>query len=188
MKLESIAEIYMGIVPSRKKELDEIGKVNKYKLFSMNCYIENNEFDFFYTAENLEKYLVHEGDLIFKIAYPYRVIYVDKKISNTLITNQFCIIRTNYKKANPKYIKWFLETKETEIQLEKTSIGTVVKTVKIAGLRDIQIPYLNLKVQNEIGNICELWNNQKSMYEDLIMKKEKIYNQYIKNTIDFRRK
>ena len=188
MKLESVAEIYMGIVPGRKKESDEIEEVNKYKLFSINKYTENNEFDYFSTTENLDRYLVKEGDLIFKIAYPYKVVYVDEKISNTLITNQFCIIRIDYKKANPKYIKWFLEAKETEGQLEKTSIGTVVKTVKIAGLRDIQIPDLNLKEQNEIGKICELWGNQKRMYEDLIIEKEKIYNQYIKNTIDFRRK
>lgn len=186
IKLGDISEIYMGIVPNRKKVDNEFVKSKVYKMFSITNYNENKTYDDFHTEENVKKYQAKEGDLIFKLAYPYKVIYVNKNISNILISNQFCIIRVNSNKVDSKYIKWFLETKDVEAQLEKTSTGSVIKTAKVNGIKEIEIPNISLKEQREIGIICTSWDRQKILLNNLIKEKEKYYYQSIKDRINLR--
>ena len=45
MKLEDIANVYIGVVLKRKEAVYKGTKTNKYKVFNIRCYEENIEYD-----------------------------------------------------------------------------------------------------------------------------------------------
>ena len=44
MKLEDIANVYIGVVLKRKEAVNKGTKTNKYKVFNIRCYEENIEY------------------------------------------------------------------------------------------------------------------------------------------------
>ena len=44
MKLEDIANVYIGVVLKRKEAVYKGTKTNKYKVFNIRCYEENIEY------------------------------------------------------------------------------------------------------------------------------------------------
>ena len=68
MKLEDIANVYIGVVLKRKEAVYKGTKTNKYKVFNIRCYEENIEYDDFYSMEDLSGYVTQKGDLIFRLS------------------------------------------------------------------------------------------------------------------------
>lgn len=184
MKLQDIANVYIGVVLKRKEAVYKGSKTNKYKVFNIRCYEEKIEYDDFYSMEDLSSYVTQKGDLIFRLSLPGKIILVDEETEGLLINNLYCIIRCNNKDTNKEFLKWFLESEEASRQLETITIGTVVKSIPVAKLRLIEIPNISFGEQEKISKLISSWNRQKKLYNQIIIQKERYYNSIINKAIN----
>lgn len=184
MRLEDVADIHIGVVLKRKEAIYKGNNTNKYKVFNIRCYEEEIEYDDFYSMEDLSGYVTQKGDLIFRLSLPSKIILVDEKTAGLLINNLYCIIRCNNKKINNEFLRWFLESKESNRQLETIIIGTVVKSIPVAKLRLIEIPNITFKEQEKISKLISSWNKQKKLYNQMIIEKDKYYNSIVNKVIN----
>lgn len=184
MKLNDIADINIGVVLKRKEATYKGEKTYHYKVFNIRCFEEDIDYDEFYSMEDLNGYVTQKGDLIFRLSLPSKIILVDESLEGLLISNLYCIIRANPKKIRPEFLKWFLESKNSRIQLEKIIIGTQVKAIPVAKLRLLEVPKMKIEEQDKIAKIVYDWEMQKSLYKKMIKEKEKYYNSIINKVID----
>ena len=174
MKLEKMAQVMIGVLS--KREEDEKGE-NSYKLFSLKNYEENQEYEELKTNKNLNNKLAKTGDLIFRLLYPNKIIYADKKIEGLLIPSQFCIIRTE--KIDPIVLKWHLESKKAEEEVNSKITGSIIKTMTLANLKTIEIPEIPNKRQEKMKELILLWEKEKEISKEILEEKEKLYNYYL---------
>lgn len=189
MTLDNVSDINVGVVLARKKAKYKTNNSFKYKLFNLKVYEERKngnkiEYELFISDENLSEYTIKKGDLLFRLAVPLKVIEVDEELEGKLVSNQYVIIRVNDQKYNSRFLKWFLEGKELEHQLEKYLVGTAVRTIPVIKIREIRIPKLKIDEQKDISQIIEVWDKQKELYNKMINEKEKYYNSIINKVIN----
>ena len=84
MKLDDIAEVNIGILLNR--EIKNEGN-NPYKIFNLKQYDENEEYEIYKLKNNYNTKLTKKGDLLFRMVYPNRLIYVDKNLENLLVSS-----------------------------------------------------------------------------------------------------
>lgn len=187
MILENITQIIIGVVLKRKEAKYQSQNTYEYEVFNLKSYEENISYDLFYSEENLENFIARKGDILFRLAFPLKVIEVDDKIEGKLINNQYCIIRMSNqedKTYNIHFVKWFLESSNAKYQFEKVLIGTTIKSVPVVKLRQLEIPDLNKKEQEKISKVVNSWNKQKNLYKEMITAKEQYYNSIINKLIN----
>ena len=185
--LEDITQINIGIVLKRKEAMYKSKDTNDYKIFNLKNYEEKIEYEDFYSQENLHNYIAKKGDLLFRLAFPIKIIEVDDEIEGLLINNQYCIIRMcdfNNLTYNIDFVKWFLESDRTKNQLERYLIGTSVKTVPVAKLRKLKIPAVSAEKQKKLSSLINNWDRQKILYTKIIKEKDNYYNAIITKIIE----
>ena len=180
MKLGEVADITIGVLLNREKN---INGEEQYKLFSIKKYEENEEYETFYTNKDLDDKLTENGDILFRLVAPNKVIYVDNNNANLLVPSQLCIIRTNKKILDPIFLKWYLENTpgKEKVMLEIT--GSSIQKISVNALRNIEIPDISIEKQKAIADLIELWNNEKTTLDLLINSKEKLYNSIIEEIV-----
>lgn len=187
MFLEDITQIIIGVVLKRKEAKYKTKASYEYRVFNIKSYEEDIEYDYFYSEENLEKFVAKKGDIIFRMAFPLKVIEVDSEIEGKLINNQYCIIRMSglsNKIYNIEFIKWFLESNNAKRQFEKSLIGTTIKSVTVAKLRQLEIPIIDSEKQEKISELVNIWNKEKNLYQKIIKEKDKYYNSIVNKVIN----
>ena len=186
MFLEDITQINIGIVLKRKEAMYKSKDTNNYKIFNLKNYEEKIKYEDFYSEEKLDNYIARKGDLLFRLAFPTKIIEVDDEIKGLLINNQYCIIRMcdfDNLTYNIDFVKWFLESEMAKNQLEKYLIGTSVKTVPVAKLRKLKIPVVSVEKQRKLSSLINNWNRQKNLYTKIIKEKDNYYNAVIAKII-----
>lgn len=189
MTLDNVSDINVGVVLARKKAKYKTNNSFKYELFNLKVYEERKygnkiEYEVFISDENLSEYTIKKGDLLFRLAVPLKVIEADEELEGKLVSNQYVIIRVNDQRYNSRFLKWFLEGKELEHQLEKYLVGTAVRTIPVIKIREIRIPKLKIDEQKDASRIIEVWGKQKELYNKMINEKEKYYNSIINKVIN----
>ena len=186
--LEDIAQINVGVVLSRKIANYESMKTTRYQLFNLKIYEQRNygekiEYEEFISEEDLSLYIINKGDLVFRLAFPLKVIIADDDISGKVITNQYVIIRVNEKKYNPIFLQCFLQSDDMLQQIEKYLVGVAIRTIPVNKIREIHLPKININKQEQIAKLYKDWNNQRILYENLINYKDRYYSTVISNII-----
>lgn len=176
MKLCEMANVFLGVPISREE--NKSGNT-KYKLFNLKDYEENNPYPIFCTNKWFDDKLTKESDLLFRLVYPNKVIYIEKKDENLLVPAQLCIIRTNPKILNPTFLKWYLESKYGKEKLMLEMKGSSIQKISIASLKNIKIPQIEISKQNHIEDLINLWKKEEQTLEELIENKSKLYNSII---------
>lgn len=168
-----MADISMGILTSREEKKD--GE-RQYKLFDIKNYEENIEYATFYTDKNFDNKLTKEGDLLFRLVYPNKLIYIEKEQEALLVPSQLCILRTNKEVLNPVFLKWYLENKPGKEKIMLEMRGSSIQKISVSSLRNIEIPEIDIEKQRNIEDLINLWKKEKETLESLIESKEKLYN------------
>ena len=189
MILDNVAQINVGVVLSRKVAKYESEETIKYQIFNLKIFEqrysgENVEYEEIITSEDLSSYMIKRGDLIFRLAFPLKVIIAEEDIEGKIITNQYAIIRVDEKKYNPFFLQYYLQSEDMERQFEKYLVG-IARTVPVNKIREIHLPNIDLKMQNKLAYIYKTWNYQKALYKELIKYKERYYSDVINNMIEF---
>lgn len=191
--LDDIAQINVGVVLSRKAAKYESEKTTKYPLFNLKIYEHRNngeklKYEEINSEEDLSLYMVKKGDLIFRLAFPLKVIIADSDLEGKIISNQYVIIRVNNKKYNAAFLQCFLQSEEMQRQLEKYLVGIAIRTIPVNKIREIHLPEIDYDKQLKLAKIYQDWNLQKKLYENLINYKEKYYSTLISNMIKSNKK
>lgn len=180
MELEKIAQVMIGVLA--KREYEENGE-NSYLLFSLKNYEENQKYEELKTNKNLEEKIAKEGDLLFRLLYPNKIVYVKEEIVGKLVPSQLCIIRVQKEKMDPTVLKWYLESKTVQKELNAKITGSIIKTMPVASLRKIQIPEISQKQQEQMKQLIDLWEEEKQLVQKELEQKEKLYQQYLEKMV-----
>lgn len=180
MKLEEIAEVMIGILA--KRENDEKGE-NSYSLFSLKSYEEEQKFEELKTNKDLTNKLAKQGDLLFRLLYPNKIIYVDETLEGILIPSQFCIIRAKKEKMDPIVLKWYLESEKVEKELNTIVTGSIIKSMAVGSLKTLDIPNIATKEQENMRQLILLWQREKEILQEILEEKEKLYHFYLEKMI-----
>ena len=124
-----------------------------------------------------QRYCAEEGDIILsKMGPKFKVAVVgDLKGKQLLASGNLYILRIDKSKANPVYIKAFLETESGMAQLVAGSVGTTIPSVPVSALNKIKIPGLPLEEQNELVRQYEKLRRDNNRYAERIqLNKEKM--------------
>ena len=181
MKLEEVSQVSIGILTSR--EVTEIGE-NEYKLFNLKNYDNQEEYEDVKTLKNFDDKLTRKGDLLIRLVYPNRIIYIDGDMENLLVPSQMCIIRVDPKKVDSQYLKWYLESQQGKAQIATEQIGSSIQKISIASLKKIEITQPIIDKQEKIKVLIEVWENEKKVMQDIIETKEMIYENIIEQLVE----
>lgn len=171
-----MANVMIGVLSKREK--DDNGK-NSYLLFSLKNYEEKQAYEELRTNKDLSDKLTQKGDLLFRLICPNKVIYVDEKLEGLLVPNQFCIIRAIKEKMNPIVLKWYLESKGIEEELNAKATGSIIKSMTLANLRTLTIPNISKKMQEKMETMISLWEREKEVSKKILDEKERLYTFYL---------
>ena len=180
MKLEEIAQITIGVLT--KRESDKDGE-NSYLLFSLKNYEEKQEYSELKTNKDLNNKLAKKGDLLFRLIYPNKIIYVDENLEGMLIPSQFCIIRIKNEKMDPIVLKWYLESNNAMPELNSKITGSIIKSMTLANLKKIEIPSISNLKQSKMRQLIELYEQEKKVTKEILKKRETLYNAYLEGMI-----
>jgi len=181
MKLGQVAQIMIGIVV--KREAVEGGE-KSYKLFSPRSYEEKLAYETITTSKDFSDKTLKEGDLIFRLVYPNKIVYANKELEGMLIPSQFCIIRTEKEKIDSTVLKWYFESKRAETELKSKITGSIIKSMSIANLRELEIPEIPIAKQKKMKQLITLWEEEKSVTEKILKEKEELYNAYLEEIVE----
>lgn len=110
--------------------------------------------------------LTKEGDIIIKLAAPYRACIIDKEHEGMLISSFCSVIRNLSDEIYAKYLVAYLNSDECVKQLEQRAVGTTIAMLSNGKIADLPIPEPNAIKQIKIGNYFE-----KSVNNILLLKK-----------------
>ena len=181
MKLGEIAELMIGVLTKREQE--ENGK-NTYKVFSLKNYEDKLEYETIKTNKNLNNKLTKKGNLLFRLVYPNKIIYITEELEGLLVPSQFCIIKTERNKLNPIVLKWYLESDQGKASLRNKITGSIIKSIPVSNLKNLEIPAISLKNQEEMEKLISLWTKEKEITEEILEEKEKLYNSYLEKMVN----
>lgn len=180
MELNEIAQIMIGVLA--KRESKENGE-NSYELFSLKSYEEKKEYDILNTNKDLSNKVAKNGDLLFRLLYPNKVIYVDKELEGVLVPSQFCIIRVNKEQMDPFVLRWYLESKVAKKDLDSKITGSIIKSMTLANLKTIKIPNISKENQRKMIELITLCEKEKEISKQILEQKDKLYQYYLEKMI-----
>lgn len=183
MKLGEISKVLLGVLLNREENKN--GE-QKYKVFNLKSYEENTAYEEFFTDKYLDEKVTQEGDLLFRLVSPNKVVYIDKKLENLLVPSQMCIIRPDKKKINAIFLKWYLENNPGKEKIRQELRGSSIQKIAVNDLRNVEIPNLEWEKQEQIEDLIELWKREKEILQLLIANKDKLYNTIIEEIIEGR--
>ncbi|MDQ0160743.1 restriction endonuclease subunit S [Alkalibacillus salilacus] len=179
MKLGDIAQIKMGLVLSRKKARMDFDIKKKYPLVSLGNLDEEGifnakQFETFGSQSILdERYLTKKGDILFRLTYPYTALYIDNQHEGLLIPSSFGIIQVVNPNFMSEYVAWYLNSNVIKHELERAQSGSMVASTNKNILQGLEIKELPLVRQETITEVLELYQQEKQLYEQLVIEKGK---------------
>lgn len=156
---ESIVTSIRRGAPCTAKQLDKmVSETDTNMQYLMLANIKDGIIDdelpyLSYIDEKYKKYCLENNSLLLsKNGYPYKIAVASVKEGQCILANgNLYIIKLDEKKANPYYIKAFLESEQGCEILKSITVGSTVLNIGIEKLKKIQIPLPSIKVQNQIA-------------------------------------
>ena len=181
MKLKEISDVFTGVLTVR--ETDKEGN-NLYKVFNLKEF-ENktNNHDIMMSSKDLSHKAVKNGDLIFRLVYPNKIIYVDEKMEGMLVPSQWCVIRPYSNIIRAKVLKWYLESEDGKRKIMPNIIGTTIQKMSINSLKEIEIPVIKKQKQKNVEDLIELCERQKDISLKILENKQLLYDEIIREII-----
>jgi hypothetical protein len=102
--------------------------------------------------EKMEKYCVQDGDLLISRSYPFKTAVAKvEEDEQILLSGNFYRIEVDSSKANPYFIKAFLESGRGSEILEMLGKGTAIPMISASDLKEIMLPLPEMETQNRVA-------------------------------------
>lgn len=171
INLETIADISVGALTTRFSKKYDGPKEEKEVLYykGKEIYTETEEI----AADINDKYLTHEGDILFRLSEPQFAIKVDGEEikEGVVISSKFAIIKPN-EVIYSDFLVALLNSGIVKNQFNKYSEGNVIKQIKIKDLAKIHLTVPSLEEQEEIVDCIKLIEQELDLYKKLIEEHE----------------
>jgi len=183
MKLKDIANITIGLALNRKKSKEKTNY--KYKQFTLKCFdtdfiYPKDEFEIFYSNEPInQKYLTQQNDIVIRLRYPIKALYIDKSHQDILIPSFMAIIRP-IQNIDSKFLTYYLNSMIIKRGLKSKIEGTQIPMIGIKDLNELEINLPNLKKQNQVTQILEINDKEIKLLEELKQQKKLLKEAIIK--------
>lgn len=189
MNLGDISDIRTGLVLTRKKV--ELGNEVKatYKLITLKNITEsgvfNDEpFEMFQSNDLLNnQHFTETGDVLIRLNYPHTSVYIDETKSGLLVPSYFAIIKVDQSKFLSEYVAWYLNTESVKKELERSQAGTRIPSTNKKALSAIPIEDIPIARQQALIKLWRLHQQEKALYDKLIVEKEKWFNAITKQIV-----
>ena len=101
---------------------------------------------------------------------------INQPIKNTIYHGNMSLIRVNDNRINPLFLKLYLDSLRGQLELKSIQTGTGIISINSSQLSNIEIPLLDINIQNKIvsnyilkkAEIDVLQKKIKNLYDDLI--------------------
>lgn len=159
VKFESIIKRITRGAPCTAKDLDEMASeipTNSQYLMLSNIKDGMIDEDLPYISgieEKHKKYCLKNNNLILsKNGYPYKVAVVNMDGDKQILANgNLYIIELDENKANPYYIKAFLDSEDGIATLKSITVGATIPNIGVEDLKSILIPLPSIEEQERIA-------------------------------------
>jgi type I restriction enzyme S subunit len=159
-----------GIYKGKEFQGKGIRIINMGELFAYPI-IRDEEMNLIELApKELEQFVVEVGDLIFArrslvIEGAGKCSIIGEHNSPMTFESSMIRIRLNENEINPKYVFHFLKSKEGRIRIRRIVGFTTVAGITSSDLAKVKVPYVSLRLQNQILALLEQFEN---IFEDLM--------------------
>ena len=104
--------------------------------------------------EKYKKYCLKSNDLIIsKSGFPYKIAVSEIAGKEVLVNGNLYIITLDENRANPFYIKAFLDSKKGQYLLKRASVGSITPNISVEAIKKLQIPLPNISEQDRIAKL-----------------------------------
>lgn len=174
MKIEDIANVYQGITLSRIKKY-KTHETEKVPIYSFRE-TEERFIDLPVDRDKIvEIPFTKEGMILLNLT-SHRASIIDKSEEGMVIpsTFMFLIIKD---KVNPLYLEWYFnESSDFSRKVQMIKQGSVVASISVQGLREMNIDVPPKDIQDKISNILRLRKRKIALFEE----EDYLYKQLIK--------
>ena len=98
-----------------------------------------------------DKRITQQGDVVIKLSTPYDSAVITEEFAGCVVPS-FCAIIRNKSNIDTDYLQAFLSSKLCKEQLKNQVAGTVMTILTVGKIKDVEIPYITVKNQQEVGN------------------------------------
>ena len=126
--------------------------------------------------ENLKKYCLKDNSLILsKNGFPFKVAVAKVPSGKTILANgNLYIIEIDEEKADPYFVKVFLESEKGTALLKSITVGATIPNIGVESLKKILIPQISLDEQRKIVALYLAKTDEIAIYK---RKLEKAYEE-----------
>jgi restriction endonuclease S subunit len=180
MKLENLGEIDTGLISSRKEE--QFSK-NKYKIINLRTIeqvgtIDLTKADELKTSSDVERYLVDEGDVIIKVAYPFNAAAIkDIEGEKYLLSHHFCRVRLKTNRILPEYLAWYINSYNTDKFFSLITKSTIMR-IPVGKLKELEIKIIPKEEQKKIIKMKKLLEEEETIINKLVEKRKELFKGY----------
>ncbi len=146
----------------------------KYKILNVGNInggvIDNNLDSVYMEKENLDKYLIKNGDILLtcKTSKIKIALYESENEDNVIASGNIIVIRPNKKKIRPAYLRMFLDSEKGQKLLNSIQTGATIISINTSALKEMPIPLLDNETQQRLAI------EYMSILDNLNMHKKKI--------------
>lgn len=110
--------------------------------------------------KSISRYIVNTGDIIISIVGSIGfVAFIDQDLNNASLTEN-CVKFVNLKKIDPKFLYYFLISRDGQEEINKNTVGAVQKKLPIYGVQNIKINLPSLSEQQSIASLLSSFDEK----------------------------
>lgn len=108
-----------------------------------------------------EKYVIHDKNLIISKIFPFKIATAKIKTDEQLLASgNLYFLELDESKVNPVFVEVFLRSEAGMTQFNYLSKGTIMKSISIQDLKEIQIPNIPREEQDKIAKEYEMLSDE----------------------------
>ena len=120
-----------------------------------------------------DRYSLLDGDIIMVSKGNNLDAYLVQEMrGNTIAVNSFLTIKIEHPSYQPTYITWYLNSPKVQHYIHQVAAGTGTPNLSKQLLGEIDIPFIDTKYQNLIGNVDELSKKEAVILSELQKKRK----------------
>ena len=184
IKLEDLAEVLVGQIMTRVTSKDGEGK--SVSVILPAAIEQGILIDSSLGKQNLikdvdPKYYTKKDDVVMKLTADYDATLINKEQEGFIISSLVCVIRSC--KIDPGYLCAILNSDFIKNRLMSKAAGAIRPMLKVSDIRGLEIPIIETKDQEAIGEAYILSIKKTSVLQDMIANEKNIMKAVVNNAI-----
>lgn len=189
-KLERLTNIETGLVVSRYKRKNDYEETFPYTVISLKSFDDFPYYDHQYAEEFIayreitnDKYFPKVDDVVIRLRKPFYAVSIEHDYNSFICNSMTAIIRVNSEQILPQYLAYVLNTSFIQEQLDTFMSGSQNNLINTTDLKKLEIPLIDLELQEKIIEFSKNQYDEKKILENLIVQKEEYAKALIEKVI-----